>query len=288
MFAHQAQGQPEPARLAPDDRQALDEYLRNNPNARVIEDHDGRVIAIEDGSGGRGSALGITGPPPPRGIPVVPAYRHEPAPEYASERHLASQPRDVPVDVQASNANAAALHGSTSGHLATTHRSRSSSSRHEIEPFAAEPPRLDTFPPSQHVHSRSSSLSGEGQADGRGRRLEPLETTSHPHQHSQIPAPNLPPSPQHGQSPTHGRLHNHQRIGPGVHLHRNKDRDPEETQRLLLEREKERERDREREVMLQERLQREEEELRSAMQSWAPPPAEYGAGTSSKIGRAHV
>ncbi|KIP12762.1 hypothetical protein PHLGIDRAFT_32669 [Phlebiopsis gigantea 11061_1 CR5-6] len=285
MFAQQPPGQPEPARLAPDDRLALDEYLRSNPNARVIEDHDGRVIAIEDGTGGRGSALGITGPPPPRGIPVVPAYRPEPATEYASERHLVSQVHDVPGDVQASNSSVAALHGSTSGHLSTTHRSRSSSSRHELDAYGAEPTRLDTFPPSQHVHSRSSSLSGEGQVDARSRRLEPLDTTAHPHQHSQVPAPNLPPSPQLGQSPTQGRLHNHQRIGPGVHLHRNKDRDPEETQRLLLEREKERERDREREVLLQERLLREEEELRSAMQHWVPPP-EYGAGTSSTRSRA--
>lgn len=63
-------------------------------------------------------------------------------------------------------------------------------------------------------------------------------------------------------SPTQGRIHNHQRMGPGVHLHRQQERDPEVTRQLLREREAEREREREREIALRERLAAEEEDLR--------------------------
>lgn len=68
-----------------------------------------------------------------------------------------------------------------------------------------------------------------------------------PHGRTEVPAPNLPPSPP-PHSPTHGRSHHHQRIGPGVHLHRQQKRDPEVTRQLMREREKEKERDHEREL----------------------------------------
>ena len=282
MFTQQPQAPAEHAHPAAYDQHALEAYVQHNPNSRVVETQDGRVIAIE-ATPAHGSVLGITGPPPPAGIPVIPAYRHEPSSEYATDRHLVPQvrePQEVPN-------NEAAVHHSrsTSSHLPGTHshhRSRSSSSRNEVDPYNAEPTRIDTFPPSQPVHSRSSSLSGDGQPDSRPRRLD-IHESSHPHQHSQVPAPNLPPSPQQVHSPTHGRLHNHQRVGPGVHLHRQQERDPEETRQLMREREIEREREREREVLLRERLAREEEELRRTV-GW--PPQGYGPSTSDDLSRA--
>ena len=47
-----------------------------------------------------------------------------------------------------------------------------------------------------------------------------------------------PPRPP--LSPNQGRIHNHQRMGPGVHLHRQQVRDPEVQRQLEREREAER------------------------------------------------
>lgn len=124
--------------------------------------------------------------------------------------------------------------------------------------------RMDTLPPAHVVHSRSTSIP-EGVAEPRRR-------------HEHLPAPlamdrvERSPSQSPVHSPTHNRsLHNHQRIGPGVHLHRQQDRDPEERARLLAERMREEEREKEREIELRNRLEAEAKEEEALHNSGAWP-----------------
>ena len=81
MFAQQPQVPAEHPHPAAYDQHALDAYVQHNPNSRVVETQDGRVIAIESGSA-HGSVLGITGPPPPPGMqpPQMQMYGQFPPP----------------------------------------------------------------------------------------------------------------------------------------------------------------------------------------------------------------
>lgn len=299
----------EPVRTIDADQRSIEEYQRNHPNARVILGPDGRVVAIEDPSVRPRDALGLSGPPPPHSIPIVRGT--EPGPGYETSR----QPPPVPVIREPQQPPQESLNvvhdrspiyhpaepSSTRQSVSSSHHgqshshsprhSRGSFSRHDNDTVSADHGRLDTLPPTHaHGHSRSSSLSGEGQVEQRSRRHDIHELAGQ-HGHSnihhprvEIPVSNLPPSPTAMTSPTHGRLHNHQRMGPGMHLHRPQDRDPELTRQLLAEREREKEREREREIEYLERRAREEEELSQLMPlpSWTreEQPSLSGPGVS--------
>lgn len=244
--------------------------MRQHPNARVIQGSDGRIIEVEDGSS-RPGALGLMGPNEASG------YRREPGPRFDNDRPPPPPPHggpvpqirepqpervDLPPDAHRPSRSSSAY----SNH----HRSRSSTARQDME--VQGDTRMDTLPPAHVVLSRSASIP-EGVAEPRRR-------------HEHLPAPltmdrvERSPSQSPVHSPTHNRsLHNHQRIGPGVHLHRQQDRDPEERAKLLAERMREEEREKEREVQLRERLALEaleEEELRNGG-AW-PQEEAYSGG----------
>ena len=101
----------------------------------------------------------------------------------------------------------------------------------------------------------------------RSRRHDLHEHVAHPHAHPphphiQIPQPNLPGSPPLSPTAHHrgSRIHNHQRIGPGAHIHRDPEHNWELQQKLQYERELEREREEQRAIELRRRLALEEEE----------------------------
>lgn len=317
MFVQQPPGSVEHSRAVDLDDRILEDYMRSNPNARVIQRPDGKVVAIEDPQSHTRGALGLSGPPPPHGVPVVRGFAYDsgggPAGYEPNDRQLPPPPalpaiREPPQphesrlannrspvyhsgseSIRHSQSHSHLPHSQSHSHSHSSHRSRGS--RHDLDPLQVEQGRLDTLPPAHgHVpgrHSRSSSLSGEGPVEPRSRRHDIHELTHQhgpviPHARAEIPAPNMPTSPQSAHSPTHGRSHNHQRVGPGVHLHRPQDRDPELTRQLLREREKEKERDREREIEYHQRRAAEEEELRSLV----PWPRDDGQLTGPGMSRA--
>ncbi len=281
-------GPPEHARVIDPNDHALQDYLRSNPNARIIPGPNGGVIGIVDPSGNTSRGHPVL---PPHGIPLVQDYRTESGSGTDAGRQLPPLPaiRESHTEPLVSNSRSSGYHASTQStasshhsHNPSSHHSRVSSSRQDLDQLQGEPVRLDTLPPVRSVHSRSSSLSGDGQGESRSRRpdLHDISITHghrHPHPHAQVPEPNLPPSPQQVHSPTHGRTHNHQRVGPGVHLHRQVERDPETTRQLMRERDIERERERERAIALRMRLAAEEEELRNSGE-WQQEDPRLGAG----------
>ena len=110
-----------------------------------------------------------------------------------------------------------------------------------------------------------------------------------PHPHIQIPQQNLPPSSPPMVSPTtshrgsSSRIHNHQRIGPGAHIHRERDpeRDWEIQQQLEYDRALEREREAQRAVELRHRMALEEQEEEAL---WAEQEARARARGMSRSG----
>ncbi len=143
------------------------------------------------------------------------------------------------------------------------------------------------------VHSRSPNIPGDHPVEHRSRRHD-LHEHVHPHGHQlphphiQIPQQNLPASPpmvsptaQHRGSSS--RLHNHQRIGPGAHIHRERDpeRDWELQQQLEYDRALEREREAQRAVELRRRLALEEQEEEAL---WAEEEARARARAMSRSG----
>lgn len=74
MFVQQPQLPQEQSRAVDLDDRILEDYLRSNPNARVIQRPDGKVVAIEDPAAHARGALGLSGPPPPHGVPIVRVY----------------------------------------------------------------------------------------------------------------------------------------------------------------------------------------------------------------------
>lgn len=139
--------------------------------------------------------------------------------------------------------------------------------------------RLDTLPPVHH-RSRRPSVS---ESEGRGRRHDLHELTHHQPQpqqlgghshshasHMQVTPTGGPPSPPLGHSPSTSRTsrHNHQRVGPGAHIHR--ERDPDYDRELYRAREIERmeEAERARDLTIRERMALEEEMHSGGAPQW--------------------
>ncbi|KAJ2967824.1 hypothetical protein NUW54_g13396 [Trametes sanguinea] len=155
-------------------------------------------------------------------------------------------------------------------HSSSSHQSRSSSARPDLEPIAGNS-HVDSHGGPYPGHSRSPIV-----PDPQGHQL--------PHQHIHVPQQNRPTSPPlvsptgHGRD---GRIHNHQRIGPGAHIHRerNTERDRELQQQLQYERELEREREEQRAIELRHRLAMEEQEEEAL---WAQEEARVRARALSR------
>ncbi|KAJ3521745.1 hypothetical protein NM688_g8975 [Phlebia brevispora] len=77
MYAQPPSGPTDPSHSVDPRDQALQDYLRNNPNARVVRGPDDRIVAIEDPTAnGSREHSGASGPPP-HGLPIVQHY-HDP------------------------------------------------------------------------------------------------------------------------------------------------------------------------------------------------------------------
>ncbi|OSD04622.1 hypothetical protein PYCCODRAFT_1433491 [Trametes coccinea BRFM310] len=305
IFHPQPPAPPENARVIdPNDRE-VSEYMRAHPNARLITGPDGRVVAIEDTPAvdARGAPV-PSGPPPPHGIPLVHGFRHDSGPGFDPARQLPPPPPMIPLMQHAPEphpepvlSNDPQAHGypysqsrpppplKSHSHSSSSHQSRSSSARPDLEPIAGTS-HVDTHAGPYPGHSRSSIVSGEPQVELRSLRHEVQEPQGHqlPHQHIHVPQQNRPTSPPlvsptgHGRD---GRIHNHQRIGPGAHIHRERDteRDRELQQRLEYERELEREREEQRAIELRHRLAMEEQEEEAL---WAQEEARVRARALSR------
>ncbi|KAH9899639.1 hypothetical protein C8Q73DRAFT_743532 [Cubamyces lactineus] len=307
IFHPQPPAPPENARVIdPNDREVA-EYLRSHPTARLITGPDGRVVAIEDTPtvDSRGVAV-LSGPPPPHGIPLVHGFRHDSGPGYDPTRQLPPPPPMIPLMQHASEAplDSAApsdhqAHGysytqarpppslKSHSHSSSSHQSRSSSARPDLDPAPSGNSRIDAPGGSYPVHSRSPNIPGEPVVEHRSRRHD-VQEHSHGHQlpHIQVPSqarPASPPmlSPTSDRSST--RIHNHQRIGPGAHIHRERDteRDRELQMKLQYERELEREREEQRAIELRHRLAMEEQEDEAL---WAQEEARARARALSRSG----
>ncbi|KAH9850799.1 hypothetical protein C2E23DRAFT_759619 [Lenzites betulinus] len=327
MFHPQPPAPSEHSRVIdPNDRE-VSEYLRTHPTARLITAPDGRVVAIEETPtvDARGVAV-PTGQPPPHGVPLVHGFRHDSGPGFDPGRQLPPPPPMIPLLVQtleappkepaAPNDHQAYQHAQsrpppthqTHSHSSSSHHSRSSSARPDIDPAAGGTSRMDIPGGSYSVHSRSPNIPSEPQAGYRSRRHD---GPGHPNQHSsqlppphiQIPQENVPSSPPMVSPSAHShsgsRLHNHQRIGPGAHIHRERsERDWEIQQELEFQRAIEREREEQRAIELRHRLAEEEREdealfaqeearVRAGVLSGSgsPGPAFRGAGGSRDASR---
>ncbi|KAI0832644.1 hypothetical protein BC628DRAFT_1528795 [Trametes gibbosa] len=309
MFHPQPPAPSEHARVIdPNDRE-VSEYLRAHPTARLITGPDGRVVAIEDTPtvDARGVAV-PSGPPPPHGVPLVHGFRHDSGPGYDPARQLPPPPpmipllqhsQEAPPEPAAPNDHQAyqlaqsrppPAHKSHS-HSSSSHHSRSSSARPDLDPVAGASSRMEIAGGSYSVHSRSPNVPSEPQAAHRSRRHDAQD---HPNQHSsqlppphiQIPQQNVPSSPTTLSPSAHShsgsRLHNHQRIGPGAHIHRERtERDWEIQQELQYQRELEREREEQRAIELRHRLAEEEREEEAL---WAQEEARVRARALSRSG----
>ncbi|KAI0650522.1 hypothetical protein C8Q79DRAFT_998350 [Trametes meyenii] len=305
MFHPQPPVPPEHARVIdPNDRE-VSEYLRAHPTARLITGPDGRVVAIEDTPvvDSRGVAV-PSGPPPPHGVPLVHGFRHDSGPGYDPARQLPPPPPMIPLlqhgveapsDLPPPNDRQAHAYPhaesrpppphKSHSHSSSSHHSRSSSARPDLDPAPTGNSRIDTY----SVHSRSPNITAEPQTGHRGLRHEVqdhLDTHGHqpPPPHIQIPQQNAPISPTLESPTSHGRstrLHNHQRIGPGAHIHREPARDWEAQKQLEYQRALEREREYERAIELQHRLALEEQEEEAL---WAQEEARARARVLSRSG----
>ncbi|KAI0638397.1 hypothetical protein C8Q77DRAFT_1154051 [Trametes polyzona] len=311
IFHPQPPAPPEHApAIDPNDREVT-EYLRAHPNARLVTAPDGRLVAIEDTPVVDSHGVAVqSGPPPPHGVPLVHGFRHDSGPGYDPVRQLPGPPPMVPLlqHAQEPPAEPAApndhpAHGyqytqsrpppshKSHSHSSSSHQSRSSSARPDQDPVPGGTSRMDVPGGSYSVHSRSPNMPGEPPASHRSRRHD---TQDHPHQHGQtlppppiqIPQQNVSSSPpmvspsahSHGSS----RLHNHQRIGPGAHIHRERDeRDWERQQELEHQRELEREREAQRAIELRRRMEIEEREEEAL---WAQEEARIRARALSRSG----
>ncbi|KAL1946481.1 hypothetical protein VTO73DRAFT_14585 [Trametes versicolor] len=309
VFHPQPPVPPEHARVIdPNDREVA-EYLHAHPSARLITGPDGRVVAIEDTPtvDARGVAV-PSGPPPPHGVPLVHGFRHDSGPGYDPARQLPPPPPMVPLlhtqeapHEPAPPNDHPQAHGypyaqtrpppshKSNSHSSSSHQSRSSSARPDLD-TAGGNPRIDASSGSYSVHSRSPNVPGEPQAGHRTRRHEAQD---HPHSHVQqlppppiqIPQQNDSSSPPMVSPSAHShssRLHNHQRIGPGAHIHRERDeRDWEIQRELEYQRELEREREEQRAIELRRRLEIEEREEEAL---WAQEEARVRARALSRSG----
>ncbi|KAI0772138.1 hypothetical protein BD413DRAFT_548652 [Trametes elegans] len=311
IFHPQPPAPSEHARVVdPNDREVT-EYMRAHPNARLITGPDGRVVAIEDTPAvdPRGTAV-PSGPPPPHGVPLVHGFRHDSGPGYDPARQLPPPPPMIPLlqhgqdapppDIPAPNDHQA--HGypyaqfrpppphQSHSHSSSSHQSRSSSVRPDLDTVGGGSSRVDIPSGTYSVHSRSPNIPTEPQTEHRSRRHEVQELpqpVAHqpPHPHVQIPQQNFPPSP--AVSPVShdriaaSRIHNHQRIGPGAHIHREPEHNWELQQKLQYERELEREREEQRAIELRRRLALEEEEEAAL---WAQEEARARAHALSRSG----
>ncbi|RDX53875.1 hypothetical protein K466DRAFT_552080 [Polyporus arcularius HHB13444] len=311
IFHPQPPAPPEHARVIdPNDRE-LSEYMRVHPNARLVQGPDGRVVAIED-TPAQIDARGVpvaSGPPPPHGIPLVHGFRHDSGPGYDPSRQLPPPPPMIPLlqhsqepapEPSVTNEHHANQYSyahsrpppphSLSG---SSHHSRSSSGRPDLDSVSGGASRMEPSGGPYPVHARSPNIPGEHPVEHRSRRHD-LHEHVHPHGHQlphphiQIPQQNLPASPpmvsptaQHRGSSS--RLHNHQRIGPGAHIHRERDpeRDWELQQQLEYDRALEREREAQRAVELRRRLALEEQEEEAL---WAEEEARARARAMSRSG----
>ncbi|CDO73765.1 hypothetical protein BN946_scf185015.g93 [Trametes cinnabarina] len=307
IFHPQPPAPPENARaIDPNDREVV-EYMHAHPNARIVTGPDGRVVAIEDTPtvDARGAPV-PSGPPPPHGIPLVHGFRHDSGPGYDPARQLPPPPHMIPLiqhapelhpePVLSNDPQAHEYSYSQSrpppplkshSHSSSSHHSRSSSARPDLEPIAGLS-HVDAHAGPFRGHSHSPVVPGEPQNEHRGPRHSVQESHVHqlPHQHIHVPQQHRPSSPPLVSPTAHGRdgrIHNHQRIGPGAHIHRERDteRDRELQQQLQYERELEREREEQRAIELRHRLAMEEQEEEAL---WAQEEARVRARALSRSG----
>ncbi|KAH9948417.1 hypothetical protein B0H21DRAFT_244516 [Amylocystis lapponica] len=299
---------PEHARMIDPNDHAIAEYMRARPNARLVQGPDGRVIAVEDTPPVVGPG-GVNVVQPPHGIPLVHSFRHDSGPGFDPNRQLPPLPPMIPM-IHPQEGSAAMspindhhghsygppqphLHPHPQSHSNSSHHSRASSARPDLDAMQGGASRLDGLPPAHAALGRSPTMPGETPGE-RSRRLDVHELThphGHqlPHPHIQIPVQNMPASPPPVHSPTStrsssgpGRIHNHQRVGPGANI--NRERDPEHEWELKRERELERERDREREQQLRYRTQAMEDQEEGT--AWEAPLV--GPGVSHGASRSNT
>ncbi|KAI0082374.1 hypothetical protein K474DRAFT_1671070 [Panus rudis PR-1116 ss-1] len=195
VFA-QSQSQATQPPLSEESERAVQDYLRARPNATIIRDHNGRIIAIEDPPIADPFHGNI--PPPPPGIPVVAGFKHDSAPGYDRTRDLPPPPPPAAPPSRVAYEEP---------HLPNNSRSASASSRTIVPP----PPLPAGWEHQEHRErehrehrdhrgtstsnsSNSHHSSHHHHRSHRSRDLDQLQgEPTHAHQHSSSRMEPLPP-----------------------------------------------------------------------------------------------
>ncbi|EMD40486.1 hypothetical protein CERSUDRAFT_111081, partial [Gelatoporia subvermispora B] len=206
LFQPQPPAPPEHARAIDPHDPAVMDYMRAHPNARLVQGQDGRIVAVEDTP-----AIGPGGNPvmsaaPPHGLPLVSGFRHDSGPGYDPNRQLPPLPPMIPVihPSQEPPRELPPMNDHHPGHAyphaqphavphahstSTSHHSRGSSARPDLDIVPGAPQRVDSLPSVHSVRSRSPDISADVPNE-RSRRHE-------------VPPQNMPASPTSPSSPTH-------------------------------------------------------------------------------------
>ncbi|KDQ64414.1 hypothetical protein JAAARDRAFT_187742 [Jaapia argillacea MUCL 33604] len=213
---------------------AYAEYIRTHENVRVIPGPDGRPIPIAEVTMGPGVA------PPPHGLSPA---RHRSGSGHDAHRQLPPLPplqQTHPIEGSRGHGVPPPNSRSHSGSSRSESRSHSSSrsrGQHDLPTPNLYTPNQSSPHMLQHQHDplplvhHNLQDPEDHEIDRRYEMHEPLNRHSgsqSPPPHLHMPTPSHPesltPSPAHSResvaSRGSGRIHNHQRIGPGAHIHR--------------------------------------------------------------------